>query len=813
MASSRSTALLSAFCILALCFTFAPGKADSPWKWEHPLPQGMTLNDIDVYGASTAIAVGYSATMIKTVDAGVTWTVEINIAGLTTVLDAVSFADAATVVAVGNDGVIVRSPDAGENWNVQLSGTTNRLYDVEFGDAMHGTAVGDSGTVLLTIDGGVTWSPQSSGTLGRLYGVSYADADTGWVVGIYGTILRTVDGGTNWAEQMVDSTIHLSSVHAVDANTATAVGWNGVIRRTTDGGTTWAPQVSGTDDPLHSVFFSDADHGVAVGSDYFGFEGRQSWWGSLLRTDNGGTSWTRDVDHTNLYGVGMFDANSGLAVGAQGIIRKITDGGVTWPQIGGGEQRQLQMEAVDFFDPQRGVAAASWGWDAINNYPWSRVFYTTDGGVTWDSTIIGSAAILDVAFADETTVYAVGHVVIDEYPSGVCFKSTDGGATWDFEFGSSLGWISAVDFAGPNAGVVVGWGYVAITIQNGVPAEVPLPDGAELWGVSVPTPTTAYAVGNGGVILKSIDSGDTWSPQNSGTTEFLVDVSFSDATHGTAVGSGGLVLRTTDGGTTWTPQTSGTTETLRCVSFASASNGVIGGRETFLTTANGGDTWVSEATLMTIWDVNLVDLFNVTAVGGIQNIMARRGTRVPVYFQEFAARASDYSVELTWSVASDEAIEGFRLYRREGGTRAASLTANLIPPNETSYSDRDVRPAVQYEYTLAAVNTDGSETLSRPVTVRISPAGPELLQNHPNPFNPTTTISFTLPARAHATLTIHNIEGRLVAKLVDGVIDDGIKEVTWDGTNSQGIPASSGVYFYRLKAGNQTLTKKMVLLK
>ncbi|NIM19125.1 MAG: T9SS type A sorting domain-containing protein [Candidatus Latescibacteria bacterium] len=88
-----------------------------------------------------------------------------------------------------------------------------------------------------------------------------------------------------------------------------------------------------------------------------------------------------------------------------------------------------------------------------------------------------------------------------------------------------------------------------------------------------------------------------------------------------------------------------------------------------------------------------------------------------------------------------------------------------------------------------------------------------LYQNYPNPFNPMTTISFTLPEKARVNLSIYNLEGKLIKVLIDGMQNEGYREITWDATGSRGNPAASGVYFYRLTAGNRTLTKKMVLLK
>ncbi len=88
-----------------------------------------------------------------------------------------------------------------------------------------------------------------------------------------------------------------------------------------------------------------------------------------------------------------------------------------------------------------------------------------------------------------------------------------------------------------------------------------------------------------------------------------------------------------------------------------------------------------------------------------------------------------------------------------------------------------------------------------------------LNQNYPNPFNPTTTISFALPEMVRARLAIFDLEGKLVRTLVDEILSEGVKHAIWDGKDARGNPASSGVYFYRLKAGDKVLTKKMVLLK
>jgi flagellar hook assembly protein FlgD len=88
-----------------------------------------------------------------------------------------------------------------------------------------------------------------------------------------------------------------------------------------------------------------------------------------------------------------------------------------------------------------------------------------------------------------------------------------------------------------------------------------------------------------------------------------------------------------------------------------------------------------------------------------------------------------------------------------------------------------------------------------------------LHQNRPNPFNPTTTISFVLPGKARVDLSVYNLQGQLVRTLVNEVLDEGLSEVIWNGTDARGNPVASGVYFYRLRAGKSVMTKKMILLK
>jgi hypothetical protein len=93
----------------------------------------------------------------------------------------------------------------------------------------------------------------------------------------------------------------------------------------------------------------------------------------------------------------------------------------------------------------------------------------------------------------------------------------------------------------------------------------------------------------------------------------------------------------------------------------------------------------------------------------------------------------------------------------------------------------------------------------------VAPRRVTLHQNHPNPFNPTTTIRFDLPLGGHALLDVFDVKGRRVRRVFDGTLQAGTHAVVWDGRDSSGRLAPSGVYFYRLQAQDAKHVRKMVM--
>jgi len=93
------------------------------------------------------------------------------------------------------------------------------------------------------------------------------------------------------------------------------------------------------------------------------------------------------------------------------------------------------------------------------------------------------------------------------------------------------------------------------------------------------------------------------------------------------------------------------------------------------------------------------------------------------------------------------------------------------------------------------------------------PAMARMLRNYPNPFNPRTTVEFTLSKDATASLRVYDARGRLVSTLLDSYVAAGRHSVTWNGRDGAGVSVGSGVYFLRLQAGGQYLSRTVNLLK
>ncbi|KPJ65926.1 hypothetical protein AMJ44_09230 [candidate division WOR-1 bacterium DG_54_3] len=164
----------------------------------------------------------------------------------------------------------------------------------------------------------------------------------------------------------------------------------------------------------------------------------------------------------------------------------------------------------------------------------------------------------------------------------------------------------------------------------------------------------------------------------------------------------------------------------------------------------------------------------------------------------------------------------FVVYMNEDETTEVCFDAQKWPPGETlscvridakQYLPRDNVPICFKVYADTVVGPSDVRWIDDAIEEGTKPTSFLLSQNYPNPFNPATNFKFTLPQACHVRIEIFNILGQRVRTLADEDMRAGIYVADWDGKDEKGADASSGIYFYRIKADEFSDIKRMVLLK
>jgi photosystem II stability/assembly factor-like uncharacterized protein len=351
----------------------------------------------------------------------------------------------------------------------------------------------------------------------------------------------------------------------------------------------------------------------------------------------------------NLMDVCFTDTNNGTVVGdydGLGVILRTTDGGTNWVTKYTGES----CRAVSFTDANIGTAV---GYDGI-------ILKTKDGGNTWNNQVSGTTNSLNsVSFCDVNNGITVGdkHILM----------TTDSGNNWVIKYsGIENEFFCAGTYVDINTAIVVGVNWEDSTIGGVIHR------------------TTE------GVILRTTDRGQSWIHQNSGITNFLYDVCFTDANNGTVVGEAGIIFRTTNGGETWFQQSSGTTYSLNGVSFTDANNGTVVGHNWYLgiilKTTDGGNQWVSTSIGITqLYDVCFTDVNTGTIVGKDPNTQRNAILRTTdgglKWVDQLAVHADTGSVTISGHVKYDNNEFAQFIYIRLYGVNSANTYSTYTDAN------------------------------------------------------------------------------------------------------------------------------------
>ena len=185
----------------------------------------------------------------------------------------------------------------------------------------------------------------------------------------------------------------------------------------------------------------------------------------------------------------------------------------------------------------------------------------------------------------------------------------------------------------------------------------------------------------------------------------------------------------------------------------------------------------------------------------------------PVELNSFKALLNSNNVVLQWSTATETNNAGFEVEKMKDENEFTKI--GYVPGYRTTteiknYQFEDANLITgSYTYRLKQVDFNGSFTYSKLVNVDVTiPVRFELKQNYPNPFNPSTVINYQLAVNSDVTLKVYDILGKEVTTLVDEYKPAGSYKVEFISSS-----LSTGIYFYQLRAGSFTETKKMVLMK
>ncbi len=590
MKIKRLSACAAAVAALGLPTTAAAvSVGHSGWNWGNPLPQGNTIRALDFHGG-TGYAAGDFGTLLRTTDAGATWTgIQTGITSDLNRVDAISaqsvvigggcsarrsddggatfhrlpftpselscregvqsisFPSSVTGYLLLHDGTLLSTSDGGASFsrrtaipNSTAKGGGESPSDIFFTSASNGVAVSTSGSgaggIYHTVDGGNTWT-QVQGASGRFHSVWFEDSSTGYAVGDGSALLATDDGGATWTQRPLAGAAgaNLSSIRCSGLVCLIATENGSHLLRTTDGGLT-ATDVSPSTLPLFAAAFASPTQAVAAGQA-----------GVTVTSGDAGVTFSH-VPPSGGRIPGPFlqlraaSARVAFAAGRAGTLARTSDGGQTWTDVG--VPTTGDVIDVSFPFPDTGYALDSNG----------SLFRSNNGGASWSLLDTGTQARpASVLALDVNRVLLIG-------PRGVRRSHTGGNA-----FAAVPGRIrhASLQHGDVARGAVFAYGPHALYVSTngGVSWKaVKRPTRKSLRKVDFVTGRAGFALDAQGKMWSTVNRGRHWTQLVATGTLSGYDMAFTAARRGyIAINSfgiqrGGFLLKTSDGGRTWHPQ-------------------------------------------------------------------------------------------------------------------------------------------------------------------------------------------------------------------------------------------------------------------
>ena len=698
------------------------------------------------------------------------------------------------------------------HWRVLPNSPVPEWYarhdDCYFVNPRLGWVVNGGGNIYRTTDGGETWEHQFQ-VPSYLRSVGFSDSLHGWVGTLDGEhpLYRTTDSGVTWAEVWNIPEPRPAGVCGLWVVNQSVIYGSGKYTeparmiKSTDGGGTWASlDLSPYAATLIDCYFPTADSGFVVGGRgrfICGSCSGDSISAVILFTSDGGTTWQTRWQGRRRNEWGWKISFPSRKVGYVSLEREVdsaffvktTDGGVTWTD---------KLFAPGGYDEEGiGFLTSTVGWLG----GWGGLTYkTTDGGDSWqvDSTVESWYYSNRFRFLSDTLAYAVGRRVYKYSRESANWAAVKTGLTNTnvHAFVVSPNGAGGTNlFAGTDGGVFLstnngtGWSQVNSGLTN-----------TAVMSLAV-SGTNLFAGTNGGVFL-SANNGISWTAVNSGLSTGVMSLAVSGTN--LFAGTYGGVFFSTNNGTSWINTYLNSYVPALALSGKNLLAGTYGG---IYVSNNDGASWkwvsMNENTV-NAFAVSGTNLFAGTDNGGVL-LSTNNGTSWT------AANTGLTSNNVHALVVSDANVFAGTAF---GGVFFSSN--NGASWTNTNLTSTDVGALAVSDTNLFAGTGSGVWRYRVPVTVslveeiksREVPNRFQLEQNYPNPFNPSTRIRFRVANSEFVELKVFDILGREVAKLVNEELKPGSYEVAWDA-----IGLASGVYLYRLQAGDFVETKKLLLLR
>ena len=516
------------------------------------VPSGFNAIDFHLTDNNNGYALAGNGAVVKTTNGGQNWTAVTSIGASN--LKSIHFASASNGVVVGNDGKIYRTTNSGANWTAATNNISPVPLQGVHANGNNAFAVGDDGTLLVQQGSGQAWKMIRTETSENLLSTFFITTTAGIIAGETGTFLYTGNYASNnisiWNNLNAGVINNAINDVAISGSTAIAVTEFGEVYKKY-GITSTSPlnEVHNGNDALNAVDIVGGV-GYVVGDK-----------GTILNTLNvAGDSWV----------------NQGNGIQPSVITASAITPDGTW-----------------FATTENGTIGSS-----------------TDGGNSWTFTPVPTSNNLNgIHFASDTYGLAVGD-------GSTIFRTTDGGSTWTAVNVPPVhaGDYNDVFLLDTGQGFIVGDGGKILKISNITLTAVTSPTTENLNSVHFGN-DIGYIAGDNGTLLKTesgfattiwnlllAPNGEDWvaftDPNNTNTTANLNDIVCQDFTTAYAVGDNGVIIKTTDGGVSWTRKESGTSEDINEMTFNGNDMAILSGNNssgmtTALPLSDDSDRWSS----------------------------------------------------------------------------------------------------------------------------------------------------------------------------------------------------------------------------